>query len=60
MHIVFILSNILEKYGQRAFVGKVNMNQNSPDFYVESSEESFKETERLVVHCAVLLRTNML
>ena len=60
MHIVFILSNILEKYGQRAFVGKVNMNQNSPDFYVESSEESLKETERLVLHCAVLLRTNML
>jgi guanine deaminase len=60
MHIVFILSNILEKYGQRAFVGKVNMNQNSPDFYVESSKESLKETERLVLPCAVLLRTNML
>jgi hypothetical protein len=35
------------------------MNQNSPDFYVESSEESLKETERLVLHCAVLLRTNV-
>jgi hypothetical protein len=36
------------------------MNQNSPDFYVESSKESLKETERLVLPCAVLLRTNML
>lgn len=51
-----ILCDIIEKYGQRAFVGKVNMNQNSPDFYVESSEESFKETERFID--AVIKRKN--
>jgi len=33
--------------GQRAYVGKVNMDQNSPDFYIESSaDESVKETRR--------------
>ena len=36
----------LEKYGMRAFVGKVNMDRNSPDFLRESTEESLRETER--------------
>lgn len=37
-----------DKYGQRAFVGKVNMNQNSPEYYIETAEESQSETERYV------------
>lgn len=38
----------LEK-GQRALVGKCNMNRGSPDFYVEkSSEGSLKETEDFI------------
>lgn len=35
--------------GQRALVGKVNMNQNSPDYYIEKTvEESVSETRRYV------------
>ncbi|VDI78124.1 guanine deaminase, partial [Mytilus galloprovincialis] len=42
------LCDIIDKYGQRAFVGKVNMNQNSPEYYIETAEESASETERFV------------
>ncbi|XP_071153846.1 guanine deaminase-like [Mytilus edulis] len=42
------LCDIIDKYGQRAFVGKVNMNQNSPEYYIETAEESQSETERFV------------
>ena len=31
--------------GQRAYVGKVNMDRNSPDFYVEDTAQSLKDTE---------------
>ena len=34
----------LETYGQRALVGKVNMDQNSPDFYIEEKQKSIKDT----------------
>ena len=33
------------KLGQRAFVGKVNMDTQSPEFYVETTQESVRETE---------------
>lgn len=37
--------------GQRALVGKCNMNTGSPDFYCETSaEESLKETEACIAH----------
>lgn len=43
------LYDTVAKYGQRAFIGKVNMTQNSPDYYVEkSAEESLNETKRFV------------
>lgn len=42
------LCDIIDKYGQRAFVGKVNMNQNSPEYYIETAMESTSETERFV------------
>lgn len=35
----------LEEKGLYGFVGKVNMDCNSPDFLIESTEESLKETE---------------
>lgn len=38
------LMELVEASGLRALVGKVNMDRNSPDFYVEDSEQSFKET----------------
>jgi guanine deaminase len=34
------LVDIIEQLGQRAFVGKVNMDQNCPDFYIEESTET--------------------
>ncbi|XP_070566705.1 guanine deaminase-like isoform X1 [Ptychodera flava] len=42
------LAKVAAKRGQRAFVGKVNMDQNSPKFYIESTEESLRETERFI------------
>ena len=34
------------EYGQRAFVGKVNMDQESPDFYREDTQQSIRDTRR--------------
>ncbi|XP_037010938.2 guanine deaminase [Artibeus jamaicensis] len=44
-----LLAEITDKFGQRAFVGKVNMDRNDtfPE-YKETTEESIKETERFV------------
>ena len=42
------LGRIAAGLGQRALVGKVNMDRNAPDFYIESTEESLAETERFV------------
>jgi len=43
-----LLAEIAHAAGQRAFVGKVNMDRNCPDFYVESTVDSLAETERFV------------
>lgn len=43
-----ILVDVLEASGQRAFIGKVCMDQNSPSSYCESSEESVKGTEAFI------------
>ncbi|XP_060568236.1 guanine deaminase-like [Ruditapes philippinarum] len=44
-----LLCDIINELGQRALVGKVNMNQNSPDYYVEGSvDESVSETRRYI------------
>lgn len=43
-----ILAKTCIEHGQRAFVGKVNMDRNSPDYYVEKTSESISETERFV------------
>lgn len=42
------LFRTLEKYGLYGYVGKVNMDQNSPDFLRETTEESLRETERFI------------
>ncbi|KAF9307455.1 hypothetical protein BGZ74_000014 [Mortierella antarctica] len=42
------LVNIIQEQGQRAYVGKVNMNQNSPDFLVETTESSVRDTRAFV------------
>lgn len=39
-----ILMQILNNKGLNAYVGKVNMDRNSPDYLIEETEESVKET----------------
>ncbi|KAK1217416.1 hypothetical protein PQX77_019956 [Marasmius sp. AFHP31] len=46
-----VLANIVQSLGQRAFVGKCNMDRNAPDYYREDSPEtSLQETKSLVAH----------
>lgn len=42
------LFRAFEKHGMYGYIGKVNMDQNSPDFLCETTEDSLKETERFV------------
>lgn len=35
-----VLADVVEEIGQRAFVGKVSMDRNSPEFYVEKNSEA--------------------
>lgn len=42
------LTDILEEKGQRAYIGKVNMDQNSPDYYIEKTSTSLQETEAFI------------
>lgn len=42
------LFRALEKKGLYAYVGKVNMDCNSPEYLCETTEESLKETERFL------------
>lgn len=44
-----ILAEEMISQGQRGFVGKVAMNQMSPEYYVESCEASLKDTEEFVL-----------
>ncbi|MDO5099950.1 MAG: amidohydrolase family protein [Eubacteriales bacterium] len=37
--------------GLRAYIGKVNMDRNSPDFYIEDTDHSLRETERFIQAC---------
>lgn len=43
-----LLGATAARHGQRSFVGKVNMDRNSPEYYCETTEESIRETERFV------------
>ncbi|KAI9019238.1 guanine deaminase [Phycomyces nitens] len=42
------LTDIIERLGQRAFIGKVNMDQNSPDYYVETTKGSLEDTRSFI------------
>jgi|EP00945_MAST-04E_sp_MAST-4E-sp1_P000589 guanine deaminase len=42
------LANIVEELGQRAYVGKVNMDRNSPDYYCETTKGSLRDTMSFV------------
>ncbi|KAG1138723.1 hypothetical protein G6F37_010267 [Rhizopus arrhizus] len=43
-----ILVDTIEALGQRAYVGKVNMDQNSPSFYIETTERSLEDTRSFI------------
>lgn len=43
-----ILFDILEEKGLFAFTGKLNMDQNSPDYYIEDTEQSIIDTENFI------------
>lgn len=43
-----ILFEILEEKGLFAFTGKLNMDQNSPEYYIEDTEQSIIDTERFI------------
>ncbi|KAF8077648.1 hypothetical protein FPV67DRAFT_1614641 [Lyophyllum atratum] len=45
------LADIVHTRGQRAFIGKCNMDRNCPDHYIESSAQaSLSETQELISH----------
>ena len=44
-----ILADLALSKGQRAFVGRVCMNQNSPDFYKDASEEQSRKADLQVI-----------
>ena len=43
-----LLAEIISSIGQRAFVGKVAMDRNCPEFYIESTSDSVTNTESFV------------
>jgi guanine deaminase len=43
-----VLSDLVEEFGQRAYIGKVCMDKNAPDFYIESTQTSLDDTERFI------------
>ncbi|KAI0306611.1 guanine deaminase [Multifurca ochricompacta] len=50
-----ILADVISKWGQRAFVGKCNMNRNSQDDYVEATVSgSINATHALISHIRAL------
>ncbi|XP_031567451.1 guanine deaminase-like [Actinia tenebrosa] len=43
-----VLCDLVEELGQRAYIGKVCMDRNAPEFYVESTRRSVEDTERFI------------
>ncbi len=43
-----LMFNLVSEAGLSAYVGKVNMDRNVPDFYIETTEESINFTEDLI------------
>src|SRR5579871_1398180 len=46
-----ILADICNSYGQRAYVGKINIDQLAPDYYIEETQSSLADTERFIQYC---------
>lgn len=45
-----ILCDIVAELGQRAYIGKVSMDQNSPYYYIENTKQAIEDAERFVQH----------
>ncbi|KAJ3125847.1 hypothetical protein HK098_008160 [Nowakowskiella sp. JEL0407] len=45
-----VLAEVVLDVGQRAFLGKVNMDRNSPETYIEDTEASIEDTKVFVNH----------
>ena len=43
-----LLAEICDKLGQRAFIGKVSMDRNSPDYYIEKTENAIEEEKNFL------------
>lgn len=55
-----ILADICHRKGQRAFIGKCNMDRNAPEYICESSaSESLRETEECIAHIRALPGCNI-
>jgi guanine deaminase len=46
-----ILAEICDSYGQRGYIGKLNADQLSPEYYIESTSSSLRDTETFILHC---------
>lgn len=46
-----ILADICYGIGQRGYVGKLNADQLSPDYYIESTSSSLEDTELFIQYC---------
>lgn len=44
-----LLGDLAHQQGQRAFIGKVSMDQNSPDYYVEETNTAIADVEEFIV-----------
>ena len=44
-----LLTDLADRMGQRAFIGKVSMDQNSPSYYTEETEAALTEAEDFIV-----------
>lgn len=42
------MANLVEAYGQRALIGKVCMDCYTPDYYIESTQESLASTTEFI------------
>lgn len=52
-----VLAEIVQSVGQRAFVGKVNMDRNSPDFYIEETIKGCDDAEAFVRYVLAMTPT---
>ena len=43
-----VLVDVIAEAGQRAYVGKVSMDRNSPDFYIEETNKGLEDAEEFV------------